>query len=146
MAFALVLLAAVAALAVSVVTARRRTDAPTQPRVSVPAQLDRADFVNPDLPWLVVVFSSTTCDSCPGVVAKAAVLQSDVVAFESVPFQERRDLHKRYAIDGVPLTLLADDLGVVRRHFVGAVTATDLWAALADVREPGRSTHVCGHH
>ena len=146
MAFVLVLLAAVAALAVSVLMARRRVDAPTQPRVSVPAQLDRADFVDPQLPWLVVVFSSTTCDGCADVIAKAAVLQSDVVAFASVSFQENRDLHKRYAIDGVPLTLLVDENGVVRRHFVGAVTATDLWAALADVREPGRSTHVCQNH
>jgi hypothetical protein len=33
--------------------------------------------------------------------------------------------------------VVADAQGVVRRGFVGAFTATDLWAAVAEVRAPG---------
>ena len=35
------------------------------------------------------------------------------------------------------MTLIADAEGVVQRAFVGAFTATDLWAAVAEVRAPG---------
>ena len=47
----------------------------------------------------------------------------------------RRDLHRRYRIDAVPLLVIADDAGVVRHHFLGPVTATDLWAAMARLRD-----------
>ena len=33
-----------------------------------------SDFARPDAPWLVVVFSSATCDACASMVAKAHVL------------------------------------------------------------------------
>jgi len=36
----------------------------------------------------------------------------------------------------VPLVLIVDAEGVVRRDFLGPVTATDLWAAVAEVRNP----------
>ena len=35
------------------------------------------------------------------------------------------------------MTVVADADGVVRRAFVGAFTATDLWAAVAELRVPG---------
>ena len=35
------------------------------------------------------------------------------------------------------MIVLVDGDGVVRRAFVGAVSATDLWAAMADLRSPG---------
>lgn len=125
----------VVAALVGLVLRRRSPQVPTQPtRYPVPAQLDRADFVGAALPWLVVVFTSTTCDGCARVTAKAEVLASDDVAYQAVPFQERRDLHERYGIEAAPTTLIADADGVVERSFVGEVTATDLWAALAEVR------------
>jgi hypothetical protein len=37
----------------------------------------------------------------------------------------------------IPTTVIADCEGVVRRGFVGAFTATDLWAAVAELRAPG---------
>lgn len=43
-------------------------------------------------------------------------------------------LHAKYAIDGVPILVIADADGVVRKHFIGPVTATDLWAAAAEAR------------
>lgn len=125
----------VVAVAVALVARRRRPDAPTQPTRAVPTQLDRDDFDRPDAPWLVAVFTSATCDGCADVVAKAAVLASDDVAVVSAEWQTRKDLHERYRIDAVPLLVIADASGVVRRSFAGPVSATDLWAAVAAARE-----------
>jgi hypothetical protein len=128
---AIVLVAAVVAL----VARRRRPDPPTQPGRTVPAQLDRADFDRPGAPWLVVVFTSATCQSCADVVAKAAVLASDDVAVAPVEWQAQRAVHERYQIDAVPLLVIADRDGVVRASFAGPVSATDLWAAVAAARD-----------
>ena len=56
---AVVILAA--AVAIAALLRAKLPQPPTQARWAVPAQLDRADFDRPDAPWLVVVFSSTTC-------------------------------------------------------------------------------------
>jgi hypothetical protein len=125
----------VVAVVVAVVVRRRRPDAPTQPPGQAPAQLDRRDFERPDAPWLVVVFTSATCHTCADVVGKAAVLASDDVAVTAVEWQSNQDVHRRYRINGVPLTVIAGRDGVVRRSFAGPVTATDLWAAVAAARD-----------
>lgn len=129
---------------------RRRTlaqDAPTQGGHHVPVQLDRSDFDRPDAPWLVAVFSSATCDACASVRSKAEVLRSREVAVDEVEFNARRSLHEKYRIDGVPCLVVADSAGVVRGSFLGPMSATDLWAAVADIRDPGaRPDHVCERH
>jgi hypothetical protein len=33
--------------------------------------------------------------------------------------------------------LISDTQGVTRKHFVGPVNATDMWAAVAEIRDPG---------
>jgi hypothetical protein len=124
-----------AALVAELVRRRRTADAPTQPRYRYPAQLDRDDFEHPDVPWLVAVFTSETCSTCADVVTKSEVLRSDEVAVTTVSYQAREDLHQRYGIDAVPCLVVADADGVVQTGFVGPVTATDLWAALARLRE-----------
>ncbi len=133
------LLIAAAIVAVAVVVAllarRRRPDAPTQAPRSVPAQLDRRDFEWPEAPWLVAVFTSTTCHTCADVVTKAGVLASDEVAVADVAFQSRRDLHERYRIEAVPLLVIADRDGVVRASIAGPVAAAELWALVASARE-----------
>jgi hypothetical protein len=134
---ALALIAAATAGSV-LLNRRRRPQPPTQARWAVPTQLDRADF-DGTRPWLVAVFTSTTCESCERATAKAAVLASDAVAYQEVPFQERKDLHQRYGVDAVPTIVVADEEGVVRASFVGVPTATDLWAAVAEARQPGVS-------
>lgn len=126
----------VVAVAVAWMIERRRTaahgDAPTQPRdFALPVQLDRRDFVDPEKPKLVVVFTSATCDSCAETVAKARPLESPNVAYDEVPWQTRRDLHDRYGIEVVPATLVADADGVVTATFVGRPPAAELWAAAA---------------
>ena len=130
----------VLAAAVALVIRRRHPEAPTQPRrATVPTQLDRSDFPTPDAPWLVAVFTSSTCDSCARAVPKAAVLASASVAFTEVPYQSQKALHDRYAVDTVPTIVIADGDGIVRKSFVGTPSATDLWAAMAEARDPGSS-------
>lgn len=138
--FLVVVILAVAVIAAALL--RRRvtaTDAPTQPAGQVPTQLDRRDFARPEAPWLVAVFSSASCHTCADVRAKAAVLECAEVAVDDVEYTARRAVHAKYAIDAVPSLVLADADGVVRASFLGPVTATDLWAAVAEAREPGSS-------
>src|SRR5438046_2528766 len=113
---------------------RRRPEPPTQARWAVPSQLDRDDFDGGVRPWLVAVFTPATCDSCAQVLPKARALESPEVSVVEVPWQTRRDIHDRYAVDIVPLLVVADPEGVVRASFIGTPTATDLWAAVAEVR------------
>ena len=51
-----------------------------------------------------------------------------------VEYQEQPELHKRYAIDAAPITVIADREGVTRASFTGSFSATDLWAAVAELR------------
>ncbi len=118
---------------------RRSVDAPTQPVFSAPAQIDRADFVGADAPWLVAVFSSATCAACADVVGKAKVLASAEVDVVELEYPAAQELHRKYHIDAVPIVIVADRLGVVRASFVGPMSATDLWAAVAEARHPGSS-------
>jgi hypothetical protein len=132
---------AVALLAVVLLVAARlrrgRRAPPPRDVYPIPRQLDRADFPRPDAPWLVAYFSSTVCDSCRGLGPKVAVLESAGVSVCEADAAVRRDLHDRYEISAIPMILIADSEGVVRRAFVGATTATDLWAAVAELRAPG---------
>jgi hypothetical protein len=130
----IVLLAAAIA---AVVRRARRADPPTHANWQLPSQLDRRDFDRPGSPWLVVVFSSASCSTCADVIAKAHVLESPDVAVQSVPYQDRPDLHTRYGVEAVPGLVVADAEGVVRASFLGPVTATDLWASLAAARSAG---------
>ena len=130
----------VVALATSRIRERRRISAPpTQPRGLLPVQVNRSDFAGVDSPWGVIVFSSATCQTCADVVAKAKVLECEEVAVVEVEFTANRELHKRYEIDAVPGVIVVDDRGVVRASFSGPLTATDLWAAVAECRNPGSS-------
>ena len=133
----------VAAAIAYVVQRRRVPDAPTQRRYNVPQQLDRGDFDQPDVLWLVAVFTSDVCDKCADVAAKAAVLASDEVAVQNVAFETERAIHERYQIDAVPTLVIVDHEGVTRQSFLGPVTATDLWAAVAEVRDPGSTPESC---
>ena len=136
-------LAVLAVAVAAVVQRRQRTDAPVRTGYAVPAQVDRADFARPDAPWLVAVFTSATCGTCAGVWEKARHLESGAVAVQEVEHGADRALHDRYAIEAVPVSLVVDAAGVVQASFVGPVTATDLWAAVAEAREPGSTPDAC---
>ncbi|MEI7756080.1 MAG: hypothetical protein WCJ08_01475 [bacterium] len=114
---------------------KRQADAPTQGTGEVPTQVDRSDFVRPEAPWLVLAFTSATCQTCSDIERKVRVLETNSVAIQILEYTAERDLHARYKIDAVPAVLMADASGVVQANFLGPVSATDLWAALARVRD-----------
>lgn len=114
---------------------KRQVDAPTQGASEVPSQIDRSDFVRPDASWIVLAFTSATCQTCSDIERKVRVLETSSVAIQILEYTAERELHKRYKIDAVPAVLMADASGVVQANFLGPVSATDLWAALARVRD-----------
>ena len=127
------------AVAVAVVLQRRKPAPPSDREWTIPTQLDRRDFARPDSPWLVAVFTSSTCDTCAVVWEKAVALDAGSegpVCVQQLEAIAEAEIHRRYGIDAVPLVLIVDAEGVVRRDFLGPVTATDLWAAVAEVRNP----------
>ena len=128
------LLVALLVVAVAILVARllerRRPAPPTRDAYPVPAQLDRQDFPRPDAPWLFVLFSSRTCDSCGPMVARVCSLESESVATVQVEAKADKALHDRYRIEGVPMVVLADGDGVVRAGFVGSVDTWELEDAL----------------
>ena len=128
------LLIALALVVVVVLGARRldrgRPDPPPRDVYPVPAQLDRDDFPRPEAPWLVVLFSSRTCDSCAVMALRVAELESPTVAVCEAEATDHKDLHARYRIEGVPMVVVADAEGVVVKGFVGAARSDELVAAL----------------
>lgn len=142
-AIAAVILAIAALIATQL--SRRKPEPPTQRPWTVPQQLDRADFERPDAPWLVAVFTSATCAACERMRTKAEVLRSDSVAVQFVDYTTEAEIHNRYGIDAVPTIVIADVDGVVARHFIGPASATDLWAAVAELREPGSTPPPDAH-
>ena len=139
----------VVAVVVAIVLQRRKPAPPTGTEWNVPVQLDRSEFSRPDAPWLVAVFTSSTCDACAGVWSKAVHLDAGAdgpVCVQELEAVVDAEIHRRYGIDAVPLVLIVDADGIVRHHFIGPVTATDLWAAVAEVRAPGSTPGPCEHH
>jgi len=137
------------AVVVAVVLQRRKPAPPADTEWNVPIQLDRNDFARPNAPWLVAVFTSSTCDACAGVWSKAMQLDAGPegpVSVQELEAVDEAEIHRRYGIDAVPLVLIANSEGVVQRHFIGPVTATELWAAVAEVREPGSTPGPCENH
>jgi hypothetical protein len=135
----IVLAAVLVAIAIVVAWRLRAQPAaePVQPPGDIPRQLHRADFTRPDAPWLVVLFASATCESCATMATKVAVLESTDVAVATAEYPSARDIHERYRVESVPLVVVADSEGVTRGAFLGPTSATDLWAALAELRSPG---------
>ena len=136
---AIVAVVVAVALAVNLFVKRRYTNAPMQGDTQLPTQLDRSDFVRSDAPWIVVAFTSSSCNTCADVERKVRVLESNAVAVHVAEYVAERELHSKYAVDAVPAVVMADDRGVVRAAFLGPVSATDLWAALARVRDGGEA-------
>jgi hypothetical protein len=123
-----------AAVVVALVLQRRRPDPPSAPSYRAPTQLDRDDFARADAPYLAVVFASTTCNTCPEVWAMVESLGDRQLAVQRVDVQGGGELHRRYRIDGVPTTVLADAEGVVAATFFGPIPEEELSRAVADLR------------
>ena len=127
--FVLIVLA-LAAVGLALLLQRRRPDPPSAPSYRAPSQLDRDDFLSPDVPVLAVVFASTTCNPCPEVWAQVEQLASEEVAVQRIDVQDGAELHKRYKIDGVPTTIVANHNGVVAKAFFGPIDDGELGEAM----------------
>lgn len=121
---------------------RRKAASPIRDAYPVPRQLFRADFPHPEVPWLVALFSSQTCDSCVSMRANVQALESPLVAVCDIEFPTARELHERYGISAVPMVLMTDADGVVHESFIGATTLPELQRALAQEleKEPPSAT------
>ena len=88
----------------------------------------------------MVVFTSATCQSCAAMAGKAAVLASAQVAVDVVEVTEpaRRSTASTPSTP-CPSSSWPTRRGVVGASFIGPASATDLWAAVAEVRQPGSS-------
>ncbi|MEM7339897.1 MAG: thioredoxin domain-containing protein, partial [Actinomycetota bacterium] len=130
----LVVLTAVA-VGIALILQRRRPDPPSAPSYRAPTQLDPDDFpVSAKAPF-VVLFGSQTCESCPGawsVVTDTVAATGAAIGTARIDVQDDTDLHRRYRIDGVPTTVIADGDGVVRQAFFGPITTDELTAAMID--------------
>ncbi len=127
----------VLAVVVASLLQRRRPDPPSAPSYRAPRQLDRADFAEPEVPLLIAVFSSRSCSTCPEVWAEVVSRQAPGRAVQEIAVQDDDSLHRRYKIDGVPTTVVADAEGVVHAAFFGPFAADELDEALETV-EAGR--------
>lgn len=139
----LVLGGVVIAGTVAALSSRGRKSAPAAITHTIPRQLDRRDFNGATRPWLVAVFTASTCDTCAAVMERARHLASSQVSVQELEHGSEAALHERYGVDSVPMVLIADETGAVQRAFLGPVTTTDLWASLAELREPGTVSKDC---
>jgi hypothetical protein len=135
----LLALAAGAGAIALLVRNRLGTDAPTRPAWVVPDHVDRADLVHPTTPWMVAVFSSSTCLACRATWEKARQMESDEVAVQDIDAIAEKALHERYGVDAVPLLLVIGPDGAVHKSFLGEPSAADLWAAVAEARSEAES-------
>ena len=129
----LVMVAALAGL-VAVLLQRWRPGGPVATGWSVPGHLDRADFAEPDVPWLVAVFSSTDCATCAPMVTEAHTLAAAQDVVQEVPAESASELHDRYQVDVVPMLVVADGDGLVRAHHRGPSAPGELRAVLEKAR------------
>lgn len=130
-------LIALALLIVAVVVARllrsRRKPAVAPSRDwHLPTHIDPADLAT-GTPWVVAIFTSSTCETCQSVLTTAAPLASDDVAVLDLPYQSQRDLHDRYGIEAVPSTLVVAPDGNVVVAWIGVIEPGVLWAAVAEL-------------
>jgi len=110
-------------------------DVPTQKIFSAPVQIDRTDFPISQHEWMIAVFTSATCHACADMLAKAQVVASKNVAVVEIEYSDKKELHRKYNIEAVPTVVVSDIRGVVHKSFLGPVSATDLWAGIASVRD-----------
>jgi len=129
------------AIALNQVFARRGKQSPTQADPTMPTHIDRSDFADEQKEWLVLAFTSSSCNTCADIERKAVVLRSQNVAVDICEYSANQSLHKKYAIEAVPTLLFVEADGVVRKGFLGPASATDIWAALARVRDGVPDTH-----
>ena len=93
---------------------------------SIPGHLSREDFGFTNEPWLVVIFSSESCETCKPLVAESMKLSSLGIAIQEIAVETNKDLYEKYSIDAVPMLLLVDKFGVVRSSHLGPTNSEEV--------------------
>ena len=93
---------------------------------SIPGHLSREDFWFTNESWLVVIFSSESCETCKPLVAESMKLSSLGIAIQEIAVETNKDLHEKYGIDAVPMLLLVDKFGVVRSSHLGPTNSEEV--------------------
>jgi hypothetical protein len=127
------------AVGVALVAERRRRQRTGPPAFAAPDLVARTDFARPDAPWLLAVFTSSTCETCAAVAATATSFADDDVVVHELEATRDQAVHAHYGINAVPLLVLADRAGSVRFHVFGPVRAEEIAAALAAARAEGQA-------
>ncbi|MFN8015361.1 MAG: thioredoxin domain-containing protein [Acidimicrobiia bacterium] len=134
-------------VAIGIIKASNRNKSATKETTYIaPTKIERNDFPQCKSETLVVVFTSTKCDSCGNIIDKANVLSSDCVDVVNVSYEDKNGskLQKKYEIEAVPTVVVCDENGVVQQSYIGSVSATDLWASVAKLR--GADIATCQDH
>ena len=100
---------------------------------AIPGHLSREDFNFLNEPWLVVIFSSESCETCKPVVTEGMKLTSLGVAIQEVTAETNKSLHEKYDIDAVPMLLLVDKFGVVRSSHLGPTNSDQVKKSIETV-------------
>lgn len=133
-------------VAILLLVARKKKPQTQVTSFDLPTQIDVEDFEDPTCELHVIMFSSEHCDGCDSVWDKAQVLSSSTVEVLKASYQDKqgRILHDKYQIEAVPSLVICDADGKTLKAFLGSVTATDLWAAVAELR--GAEISSCDSH
>lgn len=76
----------------------------------------------------ILLFTSDTCASCPGVKLRLDAAQ---ITYEPVNISKDPRLAIKYGVKGVPLVLVLDDDGTPSAQFSASVRVADLKEAAA---------------
>ena len=90
-----------------------------------PRLLHRHDFAQPESPWLLAVFTGRNCQTCAEVLLQLQQLQPQLTQTVTASSSQKK-LLKRYGIEAVPVTALADSTGKVRWCRLGRLSESDL--------------------
>jgi len=131
----LVAILALGATLVALAITRLRPPAAATRAGTLPSHLSRHHFVAPDHRWLVAMFTAESCLSCAQVVDQIRGFESPSIAVQNIEVAREPALHKQYAIESVPTTLVVDREGLVRLAFVGPLSVTDR-TSIAELTSP----------
>ena len=100
-----------------------------------PRLLHRHDFPQPESPWLLAVFTGRNCQTCAEVLQQLQQLQPQLPQTAAADTSHKK-LLKRYGIEAVPVTALADSTGKVRWCRLGRLSESDLHELLTLASSP----------
>lgn len=132
---------AVIALVTTVVSRRfappARQFVPPPSTFGVPAQMSLEDISPQFRPWVLVLFTSQTCEGCLRARSLAQTIRSEGLEIKFIDSSEQPGLFEKYSIEGVPLFVLCDESGLVCGHMFGS--SSELFEMIAGVARSGHT-------